>query len=719
MSPSASHDAIGLVVDNRYRLIATIGIGPSGTVYLADDVRLRRRVAVKLLAASLADEAGFVTRFRAEMAGASALRHPHIAMIHDWGVDDAPFVVGEYLPRAGLRRMVDRGVTLTPSQALQVALATARALAYAHERGVVHRDLHPANLLFADDGRVKITDFGLARAYAEAASTQPMGAQLVAGRYASPEQARGGNIDGRADVYALALIVIEAVTGRLPFLTDTPLATLMARLERAPEIPDALDALTGPLSRATTVDPAARLDAAGLVTALMAVADAFDHPEPLPLIDEPHRAGVDPDEAAPGDDITLVVGPGWEHGRHDDPVGDDPDGAGAAGAAAAIAASRGRSTATPGPASPAAPSTGDRSDPLVEVGTASEARSSTVGARPTPTDVAIAEAADDGIVASSATPVDPEDGPDADQARRARRNHRRWRVAWAVLAVVIVVGGGAVAYLVWQAQRTPTHAVPSVDGLHVKAAQQRLEALGFDVVTRHVRRDGTTAGRVLGVDPAAGERVAEGDEVTLTVSDGQTLVTIPAGLAGASEADANSKLSGLGLVVGTPGEQYSEDVDAGRVIATDPAIGTKLEKGARVSVVVSKGPKPRIVPDVSGMSPDQAEAALRDVGLVPKVTTRLDTRVDKGGLIGLDPAPGTSAPRGSTVTVVVSDGLLVAVPSLDGVSTVAEAITRLQRAGLVANNLSGSGRLSGTPVAFDPPAGTMVAKGSPVNIVVR
>jgi serine/threonine-protein kinase len=348
---------------------------------------------------------------------------------------------------------------------------------------------------------------------------------------------------------------------------------------------------------------------------------------------------------------------------------------------------------------------------------------SAAGALPNTAGVAVAEATDEGIVEAAAAPATGTAGlavePEADEARRARRNHRRWRAAWAVLAVVIVVGGGAVAYLVWQAQRTPTHAVPSVEGLHVKAAEQRLEALGFDVATRHVRRDGTTAGRVLAVDPATGERVAEGDRVTLTVSDGQTLVTIPGALAGASEADANSKLSGLGLVVGTPSSRFSEDVGAGHVISTDPAIGTKIEKGAPVSLVVSKGPKPRIVPDVSGLSPDQAEAALRDVGLVPKVTTRLDTHVDKGGLIGLDPGPGTSAPRGSTVTVVVSAGLLVAVPTLDGVSTVAEAIARLQDAGLVADNLSGSGSLSGTPVAFDPPAGTMVAKGSPVNIVVR
>jgi|SRR5690606_24680631 serine/threonine-protein kinase len=119
------------------------------------------------------------------------------------------------------------------------------------------------------------------------------------------------------------------------------------------------------------------------------------------------------------------------------------------------------------------------------------------------------------------------------------------------------------------------------------------------------------------------------------------------------------------------------------------------------------------------MNPDEAKAALTGIGLVPAVTTRLDPRIDEGGLIGLEPGPGTSLPRGAQVTIVVSSGLSVVVPGLDGVTTVAEAIAKLQAAGLVAHNLTGSGSLSGRPVAFDPPAGQVVAKGSPVDIVVQ
>ncbi|HET8930881.1 MAG TPA: PASTA domain-containing protein [Acidimicrobiales bacterium] len=708
MSPSASQDAIGLVIDNRYRLVAKIGIGTSATVYLADDVRLRRRVAVKVLAEALAQEPAFVERFGAEMQAASALRHPHIGMIHDWGVDDAPYVVGEYFANGSLRRLADRPVRLSPSQALQLALASARALAYAHERGVVHRNLNPSNLLFADDARLKITDFGLTRAFAEAASTQPMGAQATTGRYASPEQARGSSVDGRADVYALALIVVEAVSGRVPFAADTALATLMARIDRAPEIPPELGAMAGPLGRATTVDPADRLDAGGLVTALMAVADAFDDPDPLPLIDESPRFESDPAVAEDlPDDITVIVTPGSDHER-------------------SVTSKVSQETEpTPGSAAEAAPLTepanaDDADDRLRAEGGVRTGEPEVAGptARPEVDGPGRSKHGDEEAAStrkSATTAVDP----DSDASEEARRNHRRWRVAWAVLALVVVVGGGAVGYLVWQAQRTPTHLVPSVAGLSAEAAQSRLEALGFDVGSRHIRRDGTTAGELLGVDPASGTRLSEGDRVTLTVSRGQSLVTIPGELAGDTPDAANEKLTRLGLVIEPPTELFSEDVEQGRVIGTEPAVGERIEKGSAVSLVVSKGPQPRVVPEVSGMSADEAQAALRNIGLVPEVTTRLDPAVDKGGLIGLDPGSGTSLPRGAQVTVVVSSGLSVIVPSLDGVTTVAEAIEKLQQAGLVANNLTGSGSLSGRPVAFDPPAGQVVAKGSPVNIVVQ
>ncbi|MGH9275246.1 MAG: protein kinase domain-containing protein, partial [Acidimicrobiales bacterium] len=271
MVVSRMTDQIGRVLSGRYRIIAPLGTGSSAQVYLADDVRLRRRVAVKLLHAALAEDESFLRRFRAEAQAAAALSHPNIVAVYDWGDDHGtPYIVTEYLSGGTLRSVLDDGGRLTPSQALLVGLEATRALDYAHRRGFVHRDVKPANLMFGEEGRLRVADFGLARALAEAAWTEPQGAVLGTARYASPEQAQGEPVDGRADVYSLGLVLIEAVTGSVPFTADTTIATLMARVGKAVPVPDDLGPLQKPLLRAGQPTPADRPDAGELAIALMA-----------------------------------------------------------------------------------------------------------------------------------------------------------------------------------------------------------------------------------------------------------------------------------------------------------------------------------------------------------------------------------------------------------------------------------------------------------------
>ena len=292
-------DQIGRVLSGRYRLIAPVGTGASAQVFLADDVRLRRRVAVKVLHAALADDDAFLRRFRAEAQAAAALNHPNIVAVYDWGDDDgAPYIVTEYLGGGSLRAVLDQGVRLSQSQVLLVGLEATRALDYAHRRGFVHRDVKPANLLFGDDARLRVADFGLARALAEAAWTEPQGAVLGTARYASPEQAQGQPVDGKADVYSLGLVLIEAVTGAVPFSADTTIATLMARVGKPVEVPDALGPLQKPLARAGLPDAADRPDAGELAVALMACAEGLARPAPLPLV-----------TAAPIVDLTTATEP--------------------------------------------------------------------------------------------------------------------------------------------------------------------------------------------------------------------------------------------------------------------------------------------------------------------------------------------------------------------------------------------------------------------------
>ena len=305
-------DSIGRVLGGRYRLVTALGTGASAHVYLADDVSLHRRVAIKVLHPALSGDSAFLKRFRAEARAAAALNHPNILQVYDWGEEhDEPYLVLEYLAGGSLRQVFDTGALLTPEQAVQVGIEVAAGLEYAHRRGVVHRDIKPANLLFDADRRLRIADFGLARALAEASWTEPDGAILGTARYSAPEQVEGWVLDGKADVYALALVLYEAVTGEAAFIGDTTVSTLMARVGTLLPEHRALGPLNDVLVWAAAPDPAERYDASQLGQRLQALAVALPRPDPLPIT-----------EAVPGhDDIdTGVVRPHRRTGLDADPT---------------------------------------------------------------------------------------------------------------------------------------------------------------------------------------------------------------------------------------------------------------------------------------------------------------------------------------------------------------------------------------------------------------
>src|SRR6478735_3294975 len=302
MARPAIADLAGRVLAGRYRLLGSIGAGASGRVYVADDVRLRRRVAVKVLHGALAEDSGFLRRFRSEAQHAASLHHPHIVAVYDWGEDAGmPFMVLELLTGGSLRALLDAGGRLTPSQAAYVGRQVAQGLQYAHARGLVHRDVKSSNLLFDEHAIVRVADFGLARALAEASWTEPSGTLVGTARYAAPEQASGAPLDGRADLYSLAIVLVEAVTGTVPNLGETPIATLAARTTRGLVVPPELGRLGAVLERAGKPRPEDRYpDAGTMVAALSDVARQLPPPQPLSLPGlgdgledpEPTRVGI-------------------------------------------------------------------------------------------------------------------------------------------------------------------------------------------------------------------------------------------------------------------------------------------------------------------------------------------------------------------------------------------------------------------------------------------
>jgi beta-lactam-binding protein with PASTA domain/tRNA A-37 threonylcarbamoyl transferase component Bud32 len=693
-------DRVGQVLGGRYRLVAPIGTGASASVYLADDVTLRRRVAVKILHDALADDPAFLKRFRAEARSAAALNHPHVMAVYDWGHGDVPYLVTEYLGGGSLRGVLDLGRRLTTSQALLVGIETARGLSYAHRQGFVHRDIKPANLLFDEDGRLRIADFGLARALAEAAWTEPAGAVLGTARYASPEQARGEALDGRSDVYSLAVVLVEAVTGEVPFATDTALGTLMARVDRPLPVDAALGPLVPILTRAGSPVAAERPDAAELEAALMRAAPKLDRPEPLPLagaarlevveLDDrdptteylAERAAVAPFEpeimsAPPGttsNGIAIVhegegqpetrqlVLPDGEGQVYDGGADDDEEPQGRRARRAARKAQR-------------------RQAKEVEAASVHEA-------------AAVRQAATGG------------------------RRRRRW--PWVVLAVLLVGGlAGAGGWYYWYNEvREVTNPVPELVDLPETDLAAALAEGGWSYqVIETPRVDGTTAGQVLAQEPAPGTELREGDVVAVVVSAGQTMRPVPGDLAELPFAEAEARLVEAGLVVGDVEKVADERVPADHVIAVGSDVPAELERGSPVALVVSSGPAPRTVPtDLVEKSRETAEDRLTRDGLVPEVTTRSSTSVDAGDVIEV-PSAGQQVARGTTVEVVVSSGPpMVQVPITAG-QTAVQASAALRQAGLTVAGVRGApdGDVRGT----DPAAGQSVPPGTRVTIITE
>ena len=259
--------ALGDVLGGRYRLVELLGQGGMATIYRATDAQLGREVAVKVLHPEYGRDPAFVARFKQEAQSAASLSHPNIVGVYDFGTDaDGPYIVMELVDGEDVATLLARNGPLPPRQAARLAAEVAHALAAAHARGIVHRDVKPGNVLVSSDGRVKVTDFGIARAWADARLTLP-GVTLGSVHYFSPEQALGEQATEASDIYSLGIVLYELLSGRRPWEGDSAAAVAMARISAPPplvsavrpNVPPVLEAID---RRALDPDPAARFASA-------------------------------------------------------------------------------------------------------------------------------------------------------------------------------------------------------------------------------------------------------------------------------------------------------------------------------------------------------------------------------------------------------------------------------------------------------------------------
>jgi serine/threonine-protein kinase len=724
------NELVGSLFAGRFRVVRVVSEGANSTIYDATDGQTGRTVTLKLIAPDLAASPTFRTRFDDVMRAAATLTHPNIAAVYDWGMarlDDTStaYVVIEQLTGGSLRDLFDRGRRLSPSQALAVGLDACRGLDHAHRRGLVHGELTPSKLVFGDDRRLRIVDFGLARLLGEPAWERPDSVPTHVAWYASPEQGEMQPIDGTTDVYALCLALHEAVTGVLPFRDDSTVASLSARVGRLMPVSADLGPLASVLERAGRPEAHDRSTAAEFGKGLVQAAAKLPRPEPLPLLstglfDTPADQLRTPDDPTGGVDRPIEVSTDGiaadlipEASAPEAPAPDvvvvpvdepaplaDPTVEGAIGPAASSG-----DDAVPSevPAPPliieAEP---DAEIPLIDPGddlvilpldsdiTPEVEVLAAVDGDPAgdehpaePTPAAVPTLAPSGAAAAE-TQVIP--AAVAEPLPRRRRGFP-WKMVVAVLVVAALAVLGVLATRLFE---TPVYTVPDLIEVPEAEARNQIATNAWVLTIERERSDIVpVVGQVVRTAPQAGVELAEGEPFLMVVSNGPTLRELPDST-GVVAGEAQTRLVERGLAVESI-DEYHELIPAGTVISwsvpADPTLvtGSLVEPETMVLLVVSDGPAPRVVPDVVGETAGGARDAVEDVQLeFVEGAQEFSDEVPLGTVISQDIEAGTEVTRGSPVTVIVSKGPdLVAFPDISDAATYEEADAILRAAGFV------------------------------------
>jgi serine/threonine-protein kinase len=606
------------VLSGRYELGELIGRGGMADVFRGVDTRLGRTVAVKLLRPDLARDPQFQARFKREAQAVAALNHPSIVAVFDTGDhavpgdhDDSvrvPYIVMEFVSGKTIRDMV-RAKDVTIDQAIDFTLGVLSALDYSHKAGIVHRDIKPANVMFCPDSNsVKVMDFGIARAIADSSATMTQ-TQAVVGtaQYLSPEQARGEAVDARSDLYSAGCLLYEMLTGRPPFIGDSPVSVAYQHVREIPEPASSLNpevsaALDSVLMKALQKNRADRFqDAAAFRRALRAARSGV--PVTAPSASE---APTDPTNAVP---------------RHD-PL--------APTAAFSLTGAKFLDDSPGGRLRPPEETPGDDEEVLQ------------------PADTELYGVADTGSL-PLVLPVEREHTP------RQKTRRRTWIATLVVLTLLVLAGGSLWLYnLMNQAPPQATKVlVPTVTSLTESEALQRLYNAGFKPQLQRLQHESIPKGTAIGTVPTSGSSMDANSDIILNISEGPSAITIPTDLPGRTEAAARDLLHQTGLA-GTLTTKMSNNptVPVGIVITTNPAPGQVVGVADAVEIVVSTGKV--AVPQLIGLPLAEAEAKLKEQGLLLNATEVENSQVTPGKVTGQADAADSLVEQGKTITVTVA-----------------------------------------------------------------
>jgi eukaryotic-like serine/threonine-protein kinase len=655
---------INQVFDGRYRVVRKLGAGGMADVYLAEDQELGRRVAIKILNDRHAHDEQFVERFRREAKNAAGLSHPNIVSIYDRGEAEGTYYIAmEYLDGRTLKELI---VARGPSP-VHVAIDYARqilaAIGFAHRHGIVHRDIKPHNVVVGGDGRLKVTDFGIARS--GASQMTEAGSIIGTAQYLSPEQARGAPVDATSDVYAVGIVLYEMLTGKVPFNGDTPLEIAMKHLssipeppsKTRPEVPHDLDLV---VLRALAKDPADRYQSAEAMDADLARVS---------------RGGAVTPETA--DAATAVLaGAGVA----------DVSNTAMTRAPTMVTRRRPVTTAPPPTPPPLEPFYGYDEPParrrpfwpwilalalLIVAGTAGYLVWGQIQDQLNankPVSVPFVEGENVGLAIQNVEKAGL-------QARVVRA------ASMTVLPNVVFnqdpeggarIDKGNIVKLFVSTGKPKTN-VPDVRGKSLDEAVSELKDAKLEPKIFYLNSS-APEGTVTGQDPKPDEEVVQGTSVRINVSKGPEPVTVPL-VERLPVSEAIAELQRQGFAVARQDVESDEAKDT--VIDQDPAGNTNAPPGSQVTLYVSKGPKTILVPDVTGLTRRDAAVTLRDAGFrIAVVRQETQNDFEDGVVLTQDPLGQSEVPIGSVVTITV--GKFVPPPETTPTETVPTETTSTQ-----------------------------------------
>lgn len=659
MSDEKTHDQtdplIGRLIDQRYRVTRRLARGGMATVYVAQDERLERPVALKVMHPHLAESDDFVERFHREARAAARIVHPGVVSVFDQGVVSGQgFLVMELIDGTNLRALLNAQGAFTIPQALRYTTDILEALRAAHRMGVIHRDIKPENILVPTDGPAKVADFGLARAVSEG-STSATGNMLGTVAYIAPEIVLTTEANARSDLYSVGIMLYEMLTGAVPWADESPLQIASHHVSEdvpspsatLPWIPREIDDLVAAL---TARNPANRCADASDALDLVARAAAS-----IPFDIANRRAEVAREDSRSGSETTAL-----------------------------------NTEVMPTQLTQAMP---------VPAATAV----TTATALPTATAV---------TTVHTSTPTET---PSAGELP-AKMSTRA--ILLAVIAFLLIVAASFGGSWWWTEYGPGSYlTMPTTTGRDLADVQADLGAIGLASSVEEEFSDDVQSGIVTHSDPDGGSSVHKSTNVQLYVSKGIDMKDVP-NVVGKGQDEASRTLADAGLALGAVTDAYSEEVPPGQVISQSVAAGTSLAHDSTVDVVLSKGREPRTVPTLTGKGASAAKSSIEALGLVASPTEAYSDTVPEGQVISQQTREGSTVYRGDSVSYTVSKGPeMVTVPDVVGLQR-QEAHDKLEGAGFTVQEDLILGGFFNTVRSSDPAGGSKVKKGSTVTISV-